>query len=193
MHLCVNPKNKDLKKYKNYNDYELLYLLDWHSEEALYILMEKYDNLINAKLLKFNISSNCFNDFFQELRMSVLDAIRKYDDSYGKSLCRFLELVIERRIMRLLYNENHRPHSVSYLEETIVSSNGEILDEMIYEARLKEVKEIKLDNVKSSILNQVFIQGISVKEYAQKHNMSVKDVHNHIYLLRCKVKDKFNL
>ena len=75
--------------------------------------------------------------------MSVLDAIRKYDDSYGKSLCRFLELVIERRIMRLLYNENHRPHLVSYLEETIVSSNGEILDEMIYEAQLKEVKEIK--------------------------------------------------
>ena len=193
MHLLVNPKNKDLKKYKNYNDYELLYLLDWHSEEALYILMEKYDNLINAKLLKFNISSNCFNDFFQELRMSVLDAIRKYDDSDGKSLCRFLDLVIERRIMRLLYNENHRLHSVSYLEETIVSSDGEILDEMIYEARLKEVKEIKLDNIKSSILNQVFIQGVSVKEYAQKHNMSVKDVYNHIYLLRCKVKDKLNL
>ena len=79
------------------------------------------------------------------------------------------------------------------MEETIVSSNGEILDEMIYEARLKEVKEIKLDNIKSSILNQVFIQGVSVKEYAQKHNMSVKDVYNHIYLLRCKVKDKLNL
>ena len=61
------------------------------------------------------------------------------------------------------------------------------------EARLKEVKEIKLDNIKSSILNQVFIQGVSVKEYAQKHNMSVKDVYNHIYLLRCKVKDKLNL
>ena len=54
-----------MKKYKKYNDYELLYLLDWHSEEALYILMEKYDNLINAKLLKFNICSNAYYNYLK--------------------------------------------------------------------------------------------------------------------------------
>ncbi len=183
-----------MKKYKNYNDYELLYLLDWHSDEALSILLEKYDNLIKAKLVKFRINKNNYYDYFQELRMSVLQAIKTYDDRYGKSFCRFLELVLERRLIRLLYNDSRSVSKVEFLEETIAAKgSGEVLDEMIYEARIKEIKEMKLDNIKTEILNQVLIKGISAKEYAKMHNLPIKEVYNHIYLLRSKFKDRFNL
>ena len=150
--------------------------------------------MINAKLVKFNISYDNFNDYFQELRMTVLDAIRKYDDNYGKSLCRFLELIIERKVLRLLYRDLHKKRFVSLMEDTVIyKDNCEVLDEMIYESRLNEIKKMKLDSIKSNILEQVFVKGVSVKDYAEKYGMSVKDVYNHIYLLRCKVKDRFNL
>lgn len=183
-----------MKKYKRYNDYELLYLLVWHSEEALNILLEKYDNLIKIKLSKFKIAQNHYIDYLQELRMSVLLAIRKFDDNYQKSFCRFVELIIERRIGRLLYEDSRSITASCFMEDTIASiHNAEVLDEMIYEARIREVQQIKLDEIKKNILNQVLIRGISVKEYALKYDIPPKDVYNHLYSLRLKVKGKFNL
>lgn len=183
-----------MKKYKKYNDYELLYLLNWHSEEALYILLDKYDNLIRIKLAKFNVSDSHYADYLQELRMTVLTGIKKYDERYGKSLCRFLELIIERRIARLMYDDSRSVLAVCVLEDTIVGEKRpEVLEEMIYETRIREIKEIKFDDIKKSIFNQVLLKGISIKEYSKLYDISTKEVYNHLYSLRAKVKGKFNL
>lgn len=176
--------------YKKYNDYELLYLLKWHSEEALDILLKKYENLIRTKLYKFNILDYHYEDYFQELQLSVAVAIKKYSDVYGKSLCRFIELVIERRILRLLELDRHENKKVYFLEENFPSKKEDILDTMIYEKRIQEIKETKLDELKKNILNDVLLGEVGIKEFAQLNNLAVKDVYNHIYLLRCKLKDK---
>ena len=183
-----------MNSFKKYNDYELIYLLSWHSEEALHILIKKYDNLIIARLKKFNVMKYHYNDYIQELRMSVLEGIKKYDENIGKSLCRFLELIIDRRIIRLLRNDTRTVPVVKLNEEvTSAKYNVTILDKMVYESRIEELSSFGLDEIKIDILHKVLLEGMSIKEYALKNNLLIKDVYNHIYLLRVKLKDKLNL
>lgn len=178
-----------MRIFKKINDNELLYLISWNSEEALKIIMEKYEVLIKIKLVKFNISRKEFSDFEQELKMEVYKAIKTYDENYGKSFCRFVELVIERKILRLIHNSKKSVYSSLGLDESIYCKNSNtILDTMIYEERINDILNMELDNTKKSILCEVIIEGKPIKEYADKHNMPVKDIYNHIYLLRSKIK-----
>ena len=168
--------------------------MSWHSEEALHILIKKYDNLIISRLERYNVLRFHYKDYIQELRMSVLEGIKKYDENYGKSLCRFLELIIDRRIIRLLKNDIQTISTVRLNEEIMNSKyKNNILEEMVYESKLKELIEVDLDDVKKDILHKVLIEGMTIKEYSEKHNLNVKDVYNHIYLLRLKLKGKLNL
>ena len=182
-----------MSKYKNYNDYELLYLLDWHSEEARDILIKKYDNLILIKLNKFNVSKDQYSDYIQELRMTVLNAIKRYDDNFNKTLCRYLELIIERKIVRLLTSDSLYFNGLLYIEDSMGDDGEKILNKMIYEERLNKIQQIELDEFKKSLLQEVIIQGQSVKEFALEHNVTPKEVYNHVYMLRLKIKNNINL
>ena len=178
-------------KYKNYNDYELLYLLKWHSEEALSILLKKYESLIKVKLKKFNVDKMKYNDYLQEIYMVVYKGISNFDEENGKSLCRYLELLIERRLLRLLKYEYRNNNTFVLLEDVIqFPKHEDTLQEMVYEKRLREINETKLDDFKKAILNEVLLEGNSIKEFSHNHNTTVKEVYNHIYLLRCKLKGK---
>ena len=153
------------------------------------MLLEKYAVLIKVKLIKFNIPRKDFSDFEQELKMEVYKAIKTYDESYGKSFCRFIELVIERKILRLINNEKRSVNPSVFLEELVdIKTKNSVLDTMIYEERIKKIKDATLDDVKKGILHDVILDGEPIKEYASKHNMSVKEIYNHIYALRIKIK-----
>ena len=179
--------------YKKYNDYELLYLLDWHSEEALNILIKKYDNLICIKLKSFKVLDIYFQDYFQELRMLVVKSIKKYCDFYGKTLCRYLELIIERKIMRMLSEDAPYYKKTVYISDYLTAKETPVLDRMIYEEKLIEIQKERLDDFKKSLLQEVLIAGESVKEFSIAHNVSEKEVYNHVYSLRLKLKRKINL
>ena len=116
---------------------------------------------------------------------SVHIPIKKYDENQGKSLCRFLELIIDRRIIRLLQNDTKTVSTVTLNEEvTNPKYNDNVLDKMVYESQLKELIEVELDELKKDILHKVLIEGMTIKEYSHKYNIAIKDVYNHIYLLR---------
>ena len=179
--------------YKKYNDYELLYLLDWHSEEALNILIKKYDNLILIKLNKFKVLKFHYNDYIQELRMTVLNAIKKYSDVYGKTLCRFIELLLDRKIIRLLEEDTSYNKGLVYVEDSLGYDGVSVLDKMIYEERLREIKLVKLDDFKKAVLENILIKGESIKDFSLKHNVEPKEVYNQVYAVRLKLKNKINL
>ena len=179
--------------YKKYNDYELLYLLCWHSDEAMNILLKKYENLIYIKLVKFKVLEIHYPDYLQELRMVVVQSIRKYCDFYGKTLCRYLELIIERKIMRMLSEDVFYYDKIDYTVDFLKDKELSILDKMIYEERIEMIKEERLDDFKKSLLQEVLIKGDSVKEFSLAHNVTEKEIYNHIYSLRLKLKRKINL
>ena len=182
-----------MRKYDIYNDYELLYLLSWHSEEALNILMDKYDVLILVKLDKFNFLKYHYPDYIQELRFAVYKGIKNYSERYGKTLCRFLELLIDRKIMRLLHKDLQSVKTVNLMDSNIPEYDIGIEKKMIYEQRIYQLKQIELDDFKKDLFKKVILEGESVKEYAERNGVSIKEVYNHVYLLRLKLKEKINL
>ena len=179
-------------KYDKYNDYELLYLLSWHSEEALTILLKKYDVLILKKLEKFNVLKYHYADYIQELRFAVYLALNRYSDCYGKTLCRFLELVIDRKIMRLLSNDTQGVKTVQLMDSNIAEYDIGIEKKMIYEQRISRLKQVELDDFKRDLFQKVILEGESIKEYARRNKVSTKEIYNHVYLLRLKLKEKID-
>lgn len=168
-------------------------MLDWHSEEALNTLIEKYDNLILIKLNKFNVLKTQYNDYIQELRMTILEAIRKYNDNYGKTLCRYLELIIERKIMRMMSEDVPYSARLVYIEDSSDCSGYNVLEEMICEEKILQIKSMELDNFQRALLKEVILEGESVKQFAEEHDITSKQVYNHVYSLRLKIKRKINL
>ena len=192
MHLWLNLNNV-VFNYKKYNDYELLYLLQWHCEEALTILMKKYDNLIIIKLNKFKVLKFHFNDYVQELRMTVLHAINRYSEYYEKTLCRFIELLVDRKIIKLLNEDKLYSDGLVYIEDSLGYNGEKILDEMIYEERIREINQVKLDDFKKDLLENVLIRGETIKHFSARYNVSTKEVYNQVYAVRLKLKNKINL
>ena len=167
--------------------------MQWHCEEALTILMKKYDNLILIKLNKFKVLKFHFNDYVQELRMTVLHAINRYSEYYGKTLCRFIELLVDRKIIKLLNEDKLYSDGLVYIEDSLGYNGEKILDEMIYEERIREINQVKLDDFKKDLLENVLIRGETIKHFSARYNVSTKEVYNQVYAVRLKLKNKINL
>lgn len=177
--------------FKKYNDYELLYLYNIHSEEALLILLEKYSHLINIKLCAFRVRSHQFDDFRQECLLSLMYAIKNYSDVSKKTFYRYAELIIDRKIMRLLRNENYYNNHMTYLEDFDgFISNEDVEKTGIYRKMIQEITEVRVLGIKEEILKEVFIKGVSIEDFSYKNNIERKDVYNQIYLLRNILKNK---
>ena len=58
-----------------YNDYELLYLASMNDEEAINLILKKYEKMIYKFNQKFDVNPNCYDDYFQEARLVILKAI----------------------------------------------------------------------------------------------------------------------
>jgi DNA-directed RNA polymerase specialized sigma subunit len=177
--------------FKKYNDYELLYLYNIHSEEALRILLKKYSCLIDIKLCAFRVRNYQFADFRQECLLSLMYAINNYSETYNKTFYRYAELIIDRKIMRLLRNETYYNDHLVYLEDFDGFVSGEDVEKTgIYRKMIKEITEVRVLGIKEEILKEVFLKGVSIEDFSYKNNLERKDVYNQIYLLRNILKKK---
>lgn len=175
--------------FKKFNDYELLYLFNRHSEEALAILLEKYSHLIEIKLYAFRVRQYQIDDFKQECMLALMRAIQSFSETYNKTFYRYAELIIERRIMNLLRHENYYQNHLVLMEDfERFNSDIDVEKTSIYKKILKEVLEVKMLGIKGEILKEVFFDGVTIEEFASKRGLDRKDVYNHIYLLRSIIK-----
>ena len=177
-----------------YNDYELLYLCSWHSEEALQILMEKYGVLIRYKLVNFHIQKSQVDDFYQEGVMLLQYAIDNYNENKEASFFTYFELLLERRIMRLLSNNSRAFNSVFLADP----NEFDYPDPIDFEAKfyygeiIKSVKKLKLNELKKQIFNEIFLEQKKVSDFAIEHKLDCKDVYNQVYLLRKKLRENLS-
>ena len=176
-------------KFEKFNDYELLYLYGRHSEEALQFLLLKYERLIEIKLRAFKIAKYHYEDLKQECLLSLIIAIKKFDDNYNKTFCRYAELIIERKIMNFLRQETRYSRYVSLCENLEYSSKSiDIIDKISYEKMIDNIRKIQLSGIKESILQEIFFEGKTIEDFSLQYNVDKKEIYNHIYLLRTKIK-----
>ena len=175
-----------------YNDNELLYLHSWHSEEALNILIEKYSSFIRYKLHCFRIKSAQIEDFFQESLMTLYQAINSFNPDKNTSFYTYFEILLERRIMRLLSLNKKDMYNTIVVDPFAFDFPDPIDYEQNYYQYelLQKVKGMKMNQLKQSIFNEIFIENKKINDFAKEHHIDNKDVYNQVYLLRKKLRDE---
>ena len=100
-----------------YNDYELLYLMNEFDEEAERLLFEKYTNLIKSRIYKFGIKERYREDFLQEGFYMLLVAVRTYNANSNKTFNKYFDLILQRKFIKLLEKDRYYYNDVDLNDE----------------------------------------------------------------------------
>ena len=201
-----------LNKYKDENDYELLYMVSENNDEdAKKIFFEKYDNIIRMKASKYSkfVSSKGFdfNDLFQEGRLGLTQAINDYKNQKNVKFYTFANLCIDRQIASFLRNiarEKHQVLNNSISLDSTTNTIGRPITELILDDKnidpevsfieMEEKEELfsKIDKVLSNSEQDVFnlrLQGFTYKEISQLLNITEKSVDGSMRRIKMKIKN----
>lgn len=197
-------------QYKEYNDYELLYMVKENDETAYNLLYEKYKPLVISFAKKYaKVYTNYgidINDFILEGYIGLDKSISRYKDYDEYKFQGLVSTCINRQMQNLVkqaklkrnqvlnnslyYETMHRNQDLDYLEikEDKNGINPEkILIEMestndLYDKLSTELKGLELEVFKLKV------KGYTNKEVAEKLNKSIKAVNNAI----ARIKKKYN-
>jgi len=160
-----------------YNDYELIYLIQGEKcEAALKYMFQKYDLMIKKYLYKYNVKPAYFDDFHQEAIILMNKIIGSFNEEKGKTFTRFFELVLKRKIFKML---NDMPKY--NLDENIY----------FYEDKKKE-EEIIIENLtdfEEKVFNKYFIENQKISFIALNEKKNIKQIYNAIYRIKEKYKN----
>jgi RNA polymerase sporulation-specific sigma factor len=105
-----------LVDYKDYNDYELLYLICEQNEDAYEILYKKYRPVVEIKAKKYyRYACNKgldYNDLVQEGLIGLSEAIRDFKINKNVRFSTFANLCIDRQISTALLGANRKKHKI---------------------------------------------------------------------------------
>ncbi len=161
-----------------YNDYELLYLMNEFDEEAERIFFEKYSNLIRNRIYKLNVRESYREDFFQEGLYMLYIASKTYDESQSKTFNKYFDMILQRKFLRLLNNEQYYQFNVELQEdENLLSDNYsfqyDLTDEMYLSDFEEKVLFLKMKNYKP-------------KEISKILDCDTKSIYNCLYRIKNK-------
>lgn len=197
--------------YRDYNDYELLSYVAESSEEAMDVLFEKYQPLIQITANRmYHYCKNTgleLNDLIQEGMLGLNIAICTFDSTKDTSFYTYAKTCIERKVISLLVGATRLKHRV--LNESVsfeVSdefdenySNQKCLEDNSYNPENilmnSETEEELVDKIKNKLTDfecQVFElkrNGFGYKEIGELLDKDVKAVDNALQRIRFKIKD----
>lgn len=175
---------------RGYNDFELLYLIKEHSDEALEIMFSKYEKLIFAKIHKYHFSKMTFEDMVQEGRLILLKAINKYNEYYNKTFTKYFEMLLEHRLIDLL-RKDLRENEKYFLDEEPIKryKTNEIssLDQIVLEEKIN-YQYNQLSSLEKTIYQLKFLDDYKVREIASELQLKPAQISN--ALQRIKQKNK---
>ena len=161
---------------KQYNDYELLYMIEDESPEAMEIIINKYSPLIYTRLKKFHIKENYIDDYYQEGLLVLLQAIKKYNLESPMSFTNFFDLMLQRKIIDLL-RKNKR-----YFEDNLLKEDVDIV--VRYESENKIIIEEqinllmnKLSDLERQIFDLKYNKNMKAREIATSLKIDLKKVY----------------
>ncbi len=185
----------------DYNDYELFYLVSENDENALDILLKKYDKLIwsicytCAKKFFYYITDIDLEDLVQEARIALYYALKSYNPNEEFLFYSFVFLIVKRKATSLLVNKYKKKLDIVYLDS----------DENFYQicidvdARpdsiaLENELEMMLINFKNtlnfddSIIFDLKYSSFSYDDIAKIMETNIKSIDNKLSKIRNKLK-----
>lgn len=163
-----------------YNDYELLYLMNEFDEEAERIFFEKYTNLIKTRVNKFGIKSRYREDFVQEGLYMLVVAIRTYNEYSNKTFNKYFDLILQRKFIKLLEKDKY------YIEEVELNcEDNAIKDPTSFS--YEEIEETQYSEFEQKVM-LLKKQNYKPREIAKILECDSKSVYNCL----CRIKKKYN-
>ena len=202
-------------QYPNLTDEQIISLIKQGDEKALSYLLEKYKNLVNAKVGKYFIIGAEREDIVQEGMIGLFKAIKNFDAEKQNTFKSFANICIERQLITAIKSSNRQKHMPlnSYLSlntaaydnneedsvELIDTFDSKTIEDPLETVRQKEYyTEVEkavnksLSKFEKQVLDQ-FMKGESYLTIAQKLDSPVKSVDNAIQRIRKKaIKNMFN-
>ena len=119
-------------KYKNYNDYELIYMVRENDDDSKNILYQKYLPIIHSiaheyyyRFCKYGFD---YDDFFQEAMISFQKALIAYDENKDSLFYTFVTLCMRRSLLSFCRNISNTRYNISN-ENMIELGECQILDD----------------------------------------------------------------
>ena len=138
---------------------------------------------------KYYLNDGNNDDIVQEGMLGFLKAINTFDENKEASFFTYFELLLERRIMRLLSNNKRQANFILADPQEFDIKDEQNLEQNFYYAKiLNSIKSIKMSDLKKQIFNEIFIEEKKVNEFVKEHDLDYKEVYNQIYLLRKKIR-----
>ena len=156
--------------FVNYNDYELLYLInDEGSEQAFDILFKKYDIFIKNIARKYLFDSDKRDDLYQEGLLVLLKCIKSFREAENASFYSYFYVSLNRRYSLLLKRDKY------YSENLFIDCFDSVPDEKEKEQSLTYFEMI-LKNQKNDLgvlyLEDCINCGNSLHSFAKYNNIS---------------------
>lgn len=197
--------------YKDYNDYEILSYVAEANGEAMDLMFEKYQPLIQATANRmFCYCKNTgleFNDLIQEGMLGLNLAIHTFETNKDTSFYTYAKTCIERKMISLIVGSTRLKHKI--LNESISFELSDEYDEKYTNQKCLEDNSFNPENVlmdseteeelirKAKLILtdfefQVFElkrNGFNYREIAEILDKDTKAVDNALQRIRNKVKD----
>lgn len=195
-------------QYNQLTDEQIIVHIKEGDEKALSYLLEKYKNLVNAKIGKYFIIGAEKEDIMQEGMIGLFKAIQNFNEEKQNTFKSFANICIERQLITAIKSSNRQKHMPlnSYLSLNIAAYDNneedsvELMDtfnsktiedplETImkkeYYSEVENAVNKSLSKFEKQVLDQ-FIKGESYMTIAQKLDSPVKSVDNAIQRIRKK-------
>lgn len=197
--------------YQDFNDYELIYLVEEDNEDALQLLFKKYQPFINKIVLRFYYSLKKYgveyDDIYQEAYLAFMKAVRLFDNRENTLFYTFLNISIRSRLLnyrRVIMSKKNSFYS------NMISLNANVFedDDLTFEEYIEDKKQVdpvllldsrNLENQLKSfslelspIQGQIFelvYNGFENYEIAILLDMEGKEVSNYLYRIRKRLKN----
>src|SRR5574344_2781816 len=196
--------------YEDYNDEELVLLINENSEDAKDILFNKYYYIIDIYIKKYKTMAYTLGvdikDLTQEGMLGFADALNRYQDNKDSSLKSFISICVERRIQtaitkasrhknQILNSALSLEHIYSCFETSlanIISDNNKnnplekMTKEEDYQSLLDQITDSLSDN-EVDVYN-LMLNGLTYQEIATILNTNPKSIDNSIQRIKRKIK-----
>lgn len=177
----------------NFNDYELIYLVQCHYDQtSLKIIFDKY----RAFIYKVAISKRIYNLSVEDLvhlgLVSLKTAIESYSELFNKTFMRFFELIYLRRLSRELKNAYKKAQYFKTVDQEIVDSVLLVSDNLEQYSCTEEepnYAEIQFKNKDLALVYALTQKGLKPSEIAKQTGFVIKRVYNLLSRIRQGIKN----
>ena len=194
-------------KYKNLTDEQIISQIKDGDEQALSFLLDKYKDIVNAKVGKYFIIGAEKEDIIQEGMIGLYKAIKGFDVCKQNSFKTFANLCIERQLITAIKSSNRQKHMPlnSYLSlNTSAYEDNEDGTELIETFEVDTIEDPLETIMKQESFNEIqnavqkslskfegqvlerYMQGDSYEVIAKRLDTPIKSVDNAIQRIRKK-------